>query len=168
MEFRLATIQDLPQILEMYKELVQRIQLQTSPIWDEVYPCCCLPDDIQFNRLYVLLKNSRILSAFALCDTEPGASHVSWANSDGRALYLTRLGVRAGKERRGIGSLMLEYAKATAKAAGFDSLRLFVVDHNLPAIRLYQKYGWNQASGIYRKQTDSNTVLCEYGFEIDL
>ena len=168
MEFRLATTQDLPQILEMYGELVQRMQQQTAPIWDEVYPCCCLPDDIQFDRLYVLLENSRILSAFALCDAEAGADHVSWPNSDGRALYLTRLGVRTGKERSGIGSLMLEHAKAVAKAAGFDSLRLFVADQNLPAIRLYQKYGWNQASGIYRKQTDSNTVLCEYGFEIDL
>jgi ribosomal protein S18 acetylase RimI-like enzyme len=52
-----------------------------------------------------------------------------------------------------------------AKEKSAEYLRLFVVDRNEPAIRLYRKNGWNLAGGIYEEVIDEGLVLREYGFE---
>lgn len=49
---------------------------------------------------------------------------------------------------------------------GAEYLRLFVVDINQPAIKLYMKNGFKRANGIYDEQIDEEIVLHEFGFEI--
>ena len=39
MEFRLATIHDLPQIKTVYKEIIRDMYEKHIDIWDEIYPC---------------------------------------------------------------------------------------------------------------------------------
>lgn len=63
---------------------------------------------------------------------------------------------------------MVEKAKEIAKSKGFDYLRLFVVDINIPAIRLYVKNGFIKAEGIYDEVFDDGFVLHEYGYEIEV
>ena len=63
---------------------------------------------------------------------------------------------------------MVEKAKKIAKSKGFDYLRLFVVDINIPAIKLYVKNGFIKAEGIYDEVFDDGFVLHEYGYEIEI
>lgn len=137
-------------------------------IWDEVYPCEFFAADIQAQRLFLLLENSEILSAFALCCFNEGESCIGWQDSSAKALYLDRLGVNTAYARNGIGGLMLAKAQQTARALGAEYLRLFVVDSNLPAMRLYSKSGFTRADGIYRQKIDDACVLQEFGYEIKL
>lgn len=51
---------------------------------------------------------------------------------------------------------------------GAQYLRLFVVDINKATINLYLKNGFKRVNGIYEEKIDDNTVLYEYGFEIEL
>lgn len=64
MDFRLAVVQDLPQLKGMYKQIIENMNEQDIQIWDDVYPCEFFAEDIKNQRLYVLLNGSEIVSGF--------------------------------------------------------------------------------------------------------
>ena len=168
MDFRLAVIQDLPQIKAVYKNIIEKMNREQIQIWDDVYPCKFFEEDIRNHRLYVLVESDEIVSAFVLCDTNTGVKSIEWQNDQGRVLYLDRLGVNVNYSGMGIGSFMLERAKETAKSLGAEYLRLFVVDINELAIRLYIKNGFKRGNGVYDEVIDDDLILREYGFEAEL
>lgn len=168
MDFRLAVMQDLPQLKAVYKEIVKNMDDNQIQIWDEVYPCEFFEDDIKSNRCYVLFDKGEIVSAFALCNSSSGENAVKWNDSQGKALYLDRFGVNVNHSRKGIGSLMLKYANELAKALGVEYLRLFVVDINKPAINLYMKNGFTKVIGIYDEVVAGGIVLHEFGYEVKI
>ena len=165
MEFRLATVQDLTKIKSMYGKIIETMNNNQIPIWDDIYPCEFFEDDIKNERLYILEDNGEIVSAFALCNFHSGENAVKWNGSWEDALYLDRLGVNVKYSRRGIGTLMLINARKAAKERGASCLRLFVVDINKPAINLYEKNGFIKANGIYNEIIDDEYVLHELGYE---
>lgn len=165
MDFRLAVMQDLPQLKDTYQKIVKHMNKNGIQIWDDIYPCEFFEEDIRNNRLYVLVNNNDIVSAFALCDTNSGEKFIEWQDSQSRALYLDRLGVNVNYLRTGIGNLMLEKAKAVAKGLGAEYLRLFAVDINEPAIQLYIRNGFVKGTGVYNEVIDDDLILHEYGFE---
>ena len=168
MEFRLAVMQDLPQIKSVYSDIVKKMNREQIQIWDDIYPCEFFAEDIRNNRLYVLSDHDTIVSAFSLCDMHSGEKSIKWQNTLCRALYLDRLGVNVNYSRMGIGSLMLAKAKETAKKSGAEFLRLFVVAINEPAIQLYHKNSFIQRDGIYDEFIEDDFILHEYGFEATL
>lgn len=168
MKFRLAVLSDLTQLKQIYIEIIQHMNENQIPIWDDIYPCEFFEEDIRQNRLYLLTEHTEIIAAFALCSSHSGEHHVTWKKPGGKTLYLDRLGINARYMGTGIGSLMLEKAKETARALGADFLRLFVVDINKPAIRLYQKNGFQQADGFFEETIDEDFTLHEFGYEISL
>lgn len=165
MEFRLAVMDDLPQLKAVYTKIIAHMDQNGIQIWDEVYPCGFFQEDIENNRLYVMTERQDILAAFALCSSNAGEKCVNWADGQGKALYLDRFGVNIEHLRKGVGNVMLCHAAALAKEKGAEYLRLFVVDVNRPAIRLYRKNGFRRAAGAYDEVIDENRVLHEYGFE---
>lgn len=168
MDFRLATMKDLPLLKSVYKDIIQNMEKQQVCIWDDIYPCEFFAEDIQNNRLYVLCNQKEIVSAFVLDVTNSGEKSVEWQEDQCKALYLDRLGVNINYLKAGIGSLMLEKAKATARNLGAAYLRLFVVDINKPAINLYMKNGFKKVNGVYDEVIEDGFVLHEYGFETAL
>lgn len=168
MNFRLAVIQDLQQLKTVYKDIIQNMNNNHIPIWDDIYPCEFFAEDIKNHRLYVLLDKDVIVSAFVLVETNSGENSVEWQSNKHKALYLDRLGVNVNYSRMGIGSFMLEKAKETAKSLGAEYLRLFAVDINEPAIQLYIKNGFTRVHGVYDEVIDDDLILHEYGFEAAL
>lgn len=166
MTLRMADMNDLPQIKLMYSDIVNHMSNSNLQIWDDVYPCEFLGNDIEHNRLYVLLENSVIVSAFALCTSHAGADSVNWQNKRAKALYIDRLGVNINYLRKGIGGAALKSAISLAKEMNAEYLRLFVVDINQPAINLYLNHGFKKASGFYDEIIDDELTLRELGFEI--
>lgn len=166
MDLRLAKTGDLPQLKTMYQQIVEHMNKNGIQIWDEIYPCEFLGEDIENKRLYVLEKRGEIVSAFALCDSNAGAEAVVWEDENADALYIDRLGVRVSAMGTGIGSVALDKAIVLAKERGAKYLRLFVVDRNKPAINLYRKKEFKQAGGCYDEVIDEELTLREYGFEV--
>lgn len=165
MNFRLATMDDLPQLKAVYKKIIEHMDYNNIKIWDDVYPCEFFHDDIKNECLYILECNNVILSAFALCTSNAGADYVEWENNDSDILYIDRFGVNTDYLREGIGSIMLHNAITLAEEKGANTLRLFVVDINQPAIKLYIKNGFKKAKGVYDEIIDEDLTLHEYGFE---
>ena len=168
MEFRLAVMQDLPQLKAVYRQIVDHMNAQGIQIWDDIYPTEFFREDIEKRRLYLLTDYKKIVSAFALCDTNAGEKAVQWKEDSAEALYIDRLGVDIHYAKRGIGSFMLAKAKEAAKASGAKYLRLFVVDVNEPAVKLYIKNGFIKADGVFNEVFDDGFTLHEYGYEIEV
>ena len=168
MDFRQAVMQDLPQLKDMYKRIIKNMNEQNIQIWDDIYPCEFFEDDIKNNKLYILLKNGEIVSAFVLSDTNSGETAVEWNDNHAKAVYIDRLGVNIKYLKKGLGSLMLDKAKEIAKTLNAEYLRLFVVDINIPAIQLYTKKEFVKVNGVYNEIFDHGFVLHEHGYEIKL
>ena len=166
MDFRLANMDDLPSLKSVYGKIIDTMNKNNIRIWDEIYPCEFFSDDIIKNRLYVLVENNEIASAFALCDSNAGENYLNWENKHEKALYIDRFGVNINCLRKGIGSIMLNSAIALAREKGAKYLRLFVVDINEPAIGFYIKNGFKKVDGIYDEILDNGVTLREFGFEI--
>ena len=168
MEFRLAVLNDLVQIKDMYRQIVKSMNENNIQIWDDIYPCVFFENDIKNNQMYLLIDNNEIISAFVLCNTNAGEKEVRWSHDAGKSIYFDRLGVNIKYSNKGIGSLMIDKAKEIAKSLGCESLRLFVVDINIPAIKFYIKNGFEKADGMYDEVFDDGFVLHEYGYEIKI
>ena len=166
MDLRLAVMEDLPQLKAMYKEIIKNMNSNNIEIWDEIYPCEFLENDIKNNQLYILLNNDETVSAFALCHSNAGADSVNWKENHAKALYIDRLGVNVNYLRKGIGCIVLNKAIELSREMGAEYLRLFVVDENYPAINLYKKTGFEKVDGIYDEVINNDFVLHEFGFEI--
>lgn len=169
MNLRLANLSDLSKLKAVYRNIINNMNRNNIPIWDEIYPCQFFSKDIKNNRLYLLVEEEdNIVAAFVLCESNAGESCMKWGNANGKALYLDRFGVNIDYSRRGIGSIMLKHAITLTKQKNAKYLRLFVVDINKPAINLYLKNGFRQVDGIYEERIDANLTLREYGFEIEV
>lgn len=169
MNLRLANLSDLSKLKTVYRNIIESMNRNNIPIWDEIYPCEFFSKDIKNNNVYLLVEdNDDIVATFALCESNAGANYVKWDNANDKALYIDRFGVNVDYSRRGIGSVMLKHAITLTKQKNAKYLRLFVVDINKPAINLYLKNGFKQVEGIYEERIDADLTLHEYGFEIEV
>ena len=60
MEFRLANVDDLPQLKAIYMDIIHNMNKENIQIWDEIYPCEFFCDDIANNCLYILVEYLRL------------------------------------------------------------------------------------------------------------
>lgn len=158
-EIRLATMENLNSLKEMYRQIVNHMNKQKISIWDDVYPGEFLEENIKNNRLYLLIEEENIVSAFALCKTNAAEERVKWEDGKAKAVYIDRFAVCVTHLKRGIGSVTLEKAKEIAKTVSVKYLRLFVVDINKPANSLYTKQGFVKAKGMYCEKIDEDLIL---------
>lgn len=168
MNLRQATESDLPALKAMYRRIIAEMERNGIRIWDDVYPCEILIDDIRTDALFLLEQNGEPLAAFALCPATGGIETMKWKEPHAPARYVERLGVDPDHLRQGIGAAALCHAIDLTRALGGRYLRLFVVDKNTPAIDLYRKVGFRRAEGIYQKYIFDDFLLSEYGFEIEV
>ncbi len=168
MGFRIANIDDLEQLMILYKLIMKEMCKNNIDIWNEDYLEKLFIEDIKNNELYVLLDDNLIISSFSLSSDNFRAKFVEWENNDAKAVYINRLGVHPKYLGKGIGSEMIKKSMDVCKKNNVEYLRLFVVDFNVPAIKLYQKNGFKGSKGIYIDHLSENTIFTEYGYEIKL
>ncbi len=166
MNFRLAKKDDLPQLKEMYKKIVKRMDDMDIKIWNEYYPYEMFKEDIDKKQLYLLVENKIILAAFVMSIEKDMESDLGWEEPEAQAMYINRIGVNVDYIGKGLGLLLLEEIKKITKENKLDYIRLLVVKSNTPAINLYLKAGFKQVSGIWKEDIVPGKVLYEYGFEI--
>ena len=73
-----------------------------------------------------------------------------------------RIAVRQDKRNRGIGYRLLDYSVKTSRGKGLESLFLEVRSRNIPAIRLYEAYGFKRVGlrkGYYKNPEDDAVIM---------
>lgn len=73
--------------------------------------------------------------------------------------YIHVVAVHPDFQRQGLGSQLLAAVEELARQAGASALRLYVWEHNTPAIRAYEK------AGFACLQKDADIGLAEFGLE---
>lgn len=106
------------------------------------------------------LKAARNSPDFAVLLAETGNGAVVGRLSIARDLHpasahVAELGVlvAATARRQGVGTALLAAAEEWARAAGISRIELQVFPHNTPAIRLYERLGY-QAEGVRRQRVE--------------
>lgn len=90
-------------------------------------------------------SRSVMLSAF-IGDRLVGNAGVTPLNAMERYRHRAEVGISVKKDwwGKGVGSVLLEAAIASARNAGYAQLELEVVEDNKPALELYRKYGFEE------------------------
>ena len=162
-KIKIATINDLDKINQLYKDLINDMHNRDVTIWNDYYPFFMFNEDIKLKRMYLVEENNEILSCFVLAKENNGEKSIEWSIDCNKAYYLDRFAVNVNHLKKGIGTKTLQIAENIAKEKGANYLRLFVVPCNIPAIKLYEKCNYIKRNGLYILEEDENIKM--YGYE---
>ena len=85
---------------------------------------------------------------------------VVWAPDEGQ---ITNIATHPDARRNGMGAAILEHLIAEARSRGCEQLSLEVRVSNIPAIALYERYGFVKMGirrGFYKHPTEDAYVMC--------
>ncbi len=139
--FRNATTEDLPQVLSLYKAVVENMIQSGINQWSDEYPNKeVLSGDIDRGELILGVNGNEIVSAFVMnCDADPDYYNAAWQYPDVRWCVVHRLCVSPLYHRQGLATKVMEYVEKTARLQGFEAIHLDTFSGNPKALNLYHK-----------------------------
>ncbi len=143
---REAFVEDAERLHDFYKRVTAQTEfLITTP--DEVFD---VATEKQMIRIYRSQHNRLYLVAFVSSDLV-GTLKIA-GNRRKRTCHVAELSIAVDKEWRGlgIGSALMEEGLEWARKHGIERIELTVVDSNVRAMRLYEKFGFT-VEGIKKK-----------------
>jgi GNAT superfamily N-acetyltransferase len=143
MTIRLATLTDIPQIMQLIAEVVPVMNAQGNFQWDSTYPNAqVFENDIALNQLWVADVDGAIAGIAAITtDQEPEYAHVGWDITE-TAIVTHRLAVSEKHRGRGIGAALLMQAEQEAITRSINLLRIDTNTTNQATQRLFPKLGY--------------------------
>ena len=140
-------------------EVVSTIDAEImNPVWTELNILTAIEGDEWLNFLYFIEENSVNESPV---DESPPVGFL-FLRIEERAAKVYKLGVREKYQGRGIGEIILDHAMALAVEADVPEIYLEVASHNIRALSLYRKYGFQRIGirrGYYEQPPDDALVM---------
>ncbi len=166
MYIRLARLSDLPDLKQMILLVVNDMNHNGILIWNEFYPYEEFEQDIINNELYVMTFQNEIVGVFALLSQINGAYAFNWSHKDKSAIYISRLCIHPDYKHQGFASKTLTAIYQLAQNKGIHTIRLSVASINIPAVKLYEKNGFERVSGTFNEFSPTlNQIIVECGYE---
>lgn len=128
-KIRTASIDDIPSIFSLVKELAVYEKAEHEVYVDEDYYRQAFNDGI-FDALVATDKDD----VLGIC-----IYYTTFSTWKGKMLYLEDFVVREAYRKKGIGQLLYDKLVAFAKTDGFRLMKWQVLDWNEPAIKFYEK-----------------------------
>ena len=147
-EIRKADVSDTDALLEMYNAIIDDTDGKSeSPRWTKgVYPDRdYIAGAASRGEMYAAFENGIPVGALVRNHVmAPGYERVEWdSDSSPEKVYVIHtLGVSPACQHRGIASMLSKRLIEDARKEGIGSIRLDVIDGNIPSIRLYEKLGF--------------------------
>jgi GNAT superfamily N-acetyltransferase len=147
-KIRLGAEKDIDSLTQLYDNMNDYLAVTTNyPGWKKgVYPVReNAVKGINEGCLFVATENEEIIGSMILRhEPEPAYLAATWqaALDYKNILVIYTFVVEPKKLKHGIGKRMLEFAAQYAKDTKIKALRLDVYERNIPAIRLYEKCGY--------------------------
>lgn len=151
MVFRLATLEDLPQIMPIMEAAVARMLREGKRQWDETYPA--LPhimDDVIARRGYLLEECGRVMAYGAVVYTgEPAYDDLDgeWL-SDEAYVVVHRLAVSQDCQGSGMATQFLNMVENMAAEKGIGSFRIDTNYDNFAMLHLMEKCGFEYCGDV--------------------
>lgn len=142
------TPNDFDEVRNFYWELIDQIKdLDYVPGWEKgVYPAdAFLKDSLNKGELYILKQDQRIVAA-VVCNYQCNEGYLGtqWKTdaTDEEVLVIHALGVLPECHHQGLAKRMVREAIRIARENHLRAIRLDVLDGNLPALKLYEGFGF--------------------------
>lgn len=113
---RIATIQDLDQIMGIVQDTIAIMNLEGNTQWDRMYPAReDFQQDIKDNSLYVYLWEDEVAAMICVNSVEPAEySEIQW-RQESDALVIHRMAVSPIYRQKGIARELMNFADQLAK-----------------------------------------------------
>lgn len=149
MEIIKGTHQDLDEVTQLYEKINGHLNGRYCRGWKTgVYPTREIAEEgLLTGGLYLVKKDGQIAGTMILNHhCAPGYHQVLWKSgaSAQEAWVVHTFAVHPDFLRDGVGKTMLQFTVAEAKRRGLRAVRLDVSPDNLPAIRLYERLGFQK------------------------
>lgn len=148
MESRLATTEETDSVEKLYHSLTDAMQgSKFDPGWRKgVYPTReFLQRSVENGEMYVATEDGRTVSCMVVNhESNEGYNNVEWSVdvSDAELLVIHALGVHPEFSGRGIAKQMVRKVFDIAAERNVKTVRLDVLDGNIPAEKAYVKMGF--------------------------
>ena len=149
MEFRRACREEAEEILQLYRSLIGTEYC----VWTENYPTEREVEfDLSRNALFCLYERmsepderERLIGTISI-DDDPEVEALScWSEDLTPVAELSRLGVAAEYQNRGIARILLREAMAELKSQGYKAAHILVAKDNVKTLRSYEKLHFTTA-----------------------
>ena len=143
-----GTLADLEEMEQFYYDVLDSLQQGINyPGWKKgVYPTeKDAAHGIENNNLFIARDGNKIAGSIILNhNTEKGYDTAPWSipASKDEVYAIHTLAVHPNYVNLGVGRQLLEFAENYSRDNQAKALRLDVYEHNCPAIRLYEKCGY--------------------------
>jgi len=143
MLIRLATLNDIPQIMQLIAEVVPVMIASGNLQWDNNYPnITVFTDDIDKDQLWVAEAEGQIVGVTAITtDQEPEYAKVGWDITE-LAIVTHRLAVSPQYRGLGIAATLLQQAEHEALRRNIKILRIDTNTINQATQKLFPKLGY--------------------------
>ncbi len=167
MNVEIASSKDYHALYMMFENIVNKMVKNNLTIWRDVNPCDYIMSDIGNQRLYIV-KNDYgcLVGAFSLYTKNDASNKLEWNIESDNVFYISRFAIHVDFLNQGMGSIVLDEIKKLASGYNKEAIRLLVVDCNLAAIKLYEKYGFTRVSGEYYQKVRDDLYFKEFGYEL--
>ena len=151
LEIKKCLEKDIADAGVFYDKIVKQLDEHVNyPRWIyKVYPSDgSVRTKTQEGTQYLCFEDEKIVGAFVLDDKPQGNyGNGQWAKElpEGAYMILHALAIDPGIQRRGAGSAVVRFCIDTAKARGYQGIRLDVVPDNFPARTLFERNGFTCA-----------------------
>ena len=149
MTIRLATLEDIPAIMQLVDAVVPTMQASGNFQWDNTYPNAkVFENDIALNQLWVADVDGEIGGITAITtDQDAEYTQVGWDITE-TAIVTHRLAVSVNHRRQGIAEALLKQAEIVAESRGIKTLRIDTNSNNKATRLLFPKLGYEFAGEI--------------------
>lgn len=171
LEIRLAKISDYEKIKELYYSVIDDMKDTLYDLgWEkDLYPSNqYIQQSIEDNQLYIGIDNEKIVSTMILNHhNNEEYKDVEWLveASQEEVIVIHTLAVSPLFRSKGIAEKMVKDAIRLAEEKRYKALRLDVLKGNLPAMKLYEKVGFNH---IDTRKVDVGDYLDFLIYELEL
>lgn len=154
MKIKLADIEELDDIMQMYNSCVSGMIKSGIDQWDNKYPNKkIIKKDIESKSYYVAIINGEIIGGINI-DQKQDKKYltINWEDRLGRFLVVHRLAVKKEYWNSGIGKSLMLFVEDLVVLRGLNSIRLDTYIGNPKAMNFYQKLEYKQLGYIYLKE----------------
>lgn len=149
MLIRLASLSDIPQIMQLIAGVVPLMNAAGNMQWDNTYPnAAVFGNDIALNQLWVAEIDGNIAGISAITTgQEPEYAQVGWDINE-PAIVTHRLAVSPQYQGRGIAAALMLQAERVARDSGISILRVDTNTQNQATQKLFPKLGYKYSGEI--------------------
>jgi ribosomal protein S18 acetylase RimI-like enzyme len=161
MKIRLATNDDIPNVMQIVRGVVPLMRAAGNLQWDDIYPNAeVFQQDVQLGQLWVAEVDGTVAGVAAITtDQESGYAQVGWDITE-PAIVVHRIAVHPEFSGRGIAAALMQQAENVARERSIAKLRIDTNTQNQVTQRLFPKLGYTLAGEITLAHRPGLRFLC--------